>query len=156
VGCTEDEDICISNLQCTRSLTQLTHSFSSLIHSVIGCYTEHCPYGEPTKGSLGKATPNQDKVTKRTNRPQCMFTCSLTYSLHVSCCHKHPAYCFKQVVHNRVALHTALLLTVDSSSASAMTFEPSAMPGRYLGFSCVLLMISVSLEPCRQQSVVWW
>ena len=44
------------------------------------------------------------------------------------------------------------LLTVDSSSASAMTFEPSAMPGRYLGFSCVLFMISVSLEPCRHST----
>jgi hypothetical protein len=29
--------------------------------SVIGCYTEHRPFGEPTKGSMGKATPNRDK-----------------------------------------------------------------------------------------------
>jgi hypothetical protein len=36
--------------------------------SAIGCYTEHRLFGEPTKGSLGKATPNRDKETIRTNR----------------------------------------------------------------------------------------
>ena len=29
--------------------------------SVTGCYTEHHPFGEPTRGSMGKATPNRDK-----------------------------------------------------------------------------------------------
>jgi hypothetical protein len=37
------------------------------VQSVIGCYTEHRPFGEPTKGSLGEATPYQNKVTKSTN-----------------------------------------------------------------------------------------
>jgi hypothetical protein len=32
-----------------------------ICESVIGCYTEHRPFGEPTKGSLGKATPNRNK-----------------------------------------------------------------------------------------------
>jgi hypothetical protein len=40
-----------------------------LTQSVIGCYTEHRPFGEPTEGLLGKATPNQNKMTNRTNRP---------------------------------------------------------------------------------------
>ena len=37
-------------------------------NSVTGCYTEHRPFGEPTKGSLCKATPNRNKLTNRTNR----------------------------------------------------------------------------------------
>lgn len=42
-------------------------------------------------------------------------------------------------------------LTVDSRSGSAMTLVPRLMPGRYLGFSCLALITSVSLEPCSIQ-----
>ena len=38
-------------------------------YSVFGCYTEHRPFGEPTKGSLGKATFNRNEMTNLTNRP---------------------------------------------------------------------------------------
>jgi hypothetical protein len=39
------------------------HNISRRVHSVIGSYTEHRMFGEPTKGLMDKATPNQNKLT---------------------------------------------------------------------------------------------
>jgi hypothetical protein len=44
-----------------RLLCCTLHARMPISNSVIGCYTEHRPFGEPSKGSLGKATPNRSK-----------------------------------------------------------------------------------------------
>ena len=46
---------------CGKRATSSAVSPTQGHHSVIGCYTENRPFGEPTKGSMGKATPNRDK-----------------------------------------------------------------------------------------------
>ena len=48
--------------------------------SVNGCYTEHRPFGEPTRGSLGKATSHRNKMTNRTNRPVSVSKFSVQHS----------------------------------------------------------------------------
>jgi hypothetical protein len=44
-------------LQRRHCMEKSTHKYS-----VIGCYTEHGPFGEPTKGPFGKATPKRNRV----------------------------------------------------------------------------------------------
>ena len=58
-----------SHQQCSICSPAVMQHAGPAVQSVIGCYTEHRPFGEPTKGSLGEATPYQNKVTKRTNCP---------------------------------------------------------------------------------------
>ena len=52
-----------SSSDSERQLAARCAALDVKIDSVIECYTEHRPFGEPTKGSLGKATPNRNKMT---------------------------------------------------------------------------------------------